>query len=1091
MKNTSVRLAVMLVQLLALSQCARGVEPEQLLAEAEVLRLQQNKRASEEALEKYRDAIAVLRSYKPREAARAAQGLGQTFQQLGLLTQSQRAFTEALTFAERSRDGLLEADVQGDVGFAEASIGDRAGSLDRAEALCQKALKVARALGGNREQAKALVCIGEVIYSRGGSFEPALSAQQEAEALWQRSGSQAGVAQARLAQGWLFSDMRRFEEAETVFDSARALWSKIGDKRGLAITLVADARLLERRGQYQESLQTYQRACALLALVGDAMWQGSCLAGQATIYQFLADNTRALDNFERALHVAEVSGQKVFAMDMLGALGNTLRAAGDDAAALSRFEQAFNVAVELANPRFQAWALTFAGGAHLSQRSAAAAKDAFERSLKLLPGLNERWIEAQALSGLGETFEQLGDRARAYEYFNRALGVSRRAEDRILVAKSLSSLGSLEARQGSFVRARADLDTALGDYQRLFGADHPLAAQTRTVLASVDFASGRLEPALSASVDAERTTLDHLRLTVRSLPERQALAFASKRPRGLDLAISAVAAGASREIVRVYDLVVQSRGVILDELVARSRVRIPSDARLATLHEAADRARQRYANLLVRSIDGSIPVAELDEARRRKEAAERTLAQSSVEARADLARVPTGLEAVRRALPAKSALVSFVQYSRSLKPVGTGDTLPVPAPAFAAFVLRPGDGGAALVPLRTASEIEQLIEDWRVDVAQPSADAIPAKRPARSHRISGARLREAIWDPLLRQLQGANRIFIVPDAAISLVPFAALPIGESGFLLEQAPPIHYLSAERDLVSAAARPTTRARGMLALGGPAFDAAERSAASKNANTNPAPSSDLSGALRFAARACESFQSLQFQPLDGALEEVRELSGVWKTAAPAEAEAALALVDRDASETAFKREAHSHRVLHLATHGFFLGSGCTPANPSTRGVGGLSGATPASVENPLLLSGLALAGANKRASAGPDEDDGILTAEEVASLNLEGVEWAVLSACDTGVGEIKAGEGVFGLRRAFQVAGARTVIMSLWSVDDQATRAWMRSLYEGRFQRQLSTADAVHAAALSVLRARRASGLSDSPFYWAAFVAVGDWR
>ena len=112
-------------------------------------------------------------------------------------------------------------------------------------------------------------------------------------------------------------------------------------------------------------------------------------------------------------------------------------------------------------------------------------------------------------------------------------------------------------------------------------------------------------------------------------------------------------------------------------------------------------------------------------------------------------------------------------------------------------------------------------------------------------------------------------------------------------------------------------------------------------------------------------------------------------------------------------------------------------------------------------------------------------------MASLNLEGVEWAVLSACDTGVGEIKAGEGVFGLRRAFQVAGARTVIMSLWSVDDQATRAWMRALYEGRFQRQLSTADAVHAAALSVLRARRASGLSGSPFYWAAFVAVGDWR
>ena len=158
-------------------------------------------------------------------------------------------------------------------------------------------------------------------------------------------------------------------------------------------------------------------------------------------------------------------------------------------------------------------------------------------------------------------------------------------------------------------------------------------------------------------------------------------------------------------------------------------------------------------------------------------------------------------------------------------------------------------------------------------------------------------------------------------------------------------------------------------------------------------------------------------------------------------------------------------------------------------TRGVGGLSSTGP--VQNPLAALRPRLAGANGRAQAGPDEDDGILTAEEVASLDLQGVEWAVLSACDTGVGEIKAGEGVFGLRRAFQVAGARTVIMSLWSVDDQATRAWMRALYEGRFQKRLSTADAVHQASLSVLRDRRARGQSTHPFFWAAFVAAGDWR
>ena len=145
----------------------------------------------------------------------------------------------------------------------------------------------------------------------------------------------------------------------------------------------------------------------------------------------------------------------------------------------------------------------------------------------------------------------------------------------------------------------------------------------------------------------------------------------------------------------------------------------------------------------------------------------------------------------------------------------------------------------------------------------------------------------------------------------------------------------------------------------------------------------------------------------------------------------------------------------------------------------------------ESPLLLSGLALAGANRRAAAGIDEDDGILTAEEVAALNLEGVEWAVLSACDTGLGTVTAGEGVLGLRRAFQVAGVRTVIMSLWSVEDQAARQWMAALYRARLDDRLDTADAVRQASLTVFRERRAKRQSTHPFYWASFVAAGDWR
>ena len=204
---------------------------------------------------------------------------------------------------------------------------------------------------------------------------------------------------------------------------------------------------------------------------------------------------------------------------------------------------------------------------------------------------------------------------------------------------------------------------------------------------------------------------------------------------------------------------------------------------------------------------------------------------------------------------------------------------------------------------------------------------------------------------------------------------------------------------------------------------------------------------------------------------------------------------LSGRTATETTVKQAVIGRRVVHLATHGYFLQSPCdVTTTTGTRGVGGLRPSTPSQEfsENALLLTGLALAGANVRTAAPTNRnDDGILTAEEGAALNLQGTEWAVLSACDTGTGQIKAGEGVFGLRRAFQVAGVRSIIMSLWSVEDLSTRTWMRHLYDARFNLQLSTAASVREASLRVLKEKRSRRESTHPFYWAAFVAAGDWR
>ncbi len=651
------------------------------------------------------------------------------------------------------------------------------------------------------------------------------------------------------------------------------------------------------------------------------------------------------------------------------------------------------------------------------------------------------------------------------------------------LSRTLTLLGSLQMQQGDVTAARATFSESLAVRQKVFGSSHPLAAESRRDVAAADVVNAAYPAALQAALDAEAAGREHLQFTIRYLPERQAMAYAEKRPRGLDLALSVVAAGHAPGTAAVFDSVIRSRGVILDELIARARSTSQPDPALDSLNATLIGARQRFANLMFRSLQGSDPVPQalLDQARQDREEAERALAERSAAAREDRDRAGTGLANIRRALPDDAALVSFVRYDRTAATKGPRGAQVQVAPSYIAFVARRQTEVVAAIPLGSAAVLDQLVDVWREEARGRSIGSGPDIADRR-YRQAGLGLRRETWDKVAGAIGGASRIFIVADGSLNLVSFAALPGDDGRYLVEGTPLIHYLSAERDLMPGEI--TSRPTGLLAVGGPAFD-------------DRVPQTAAVGAQR---SACPDLASLRFTTLPGTLAEVRDIAAMWPSSSPAEGDVTL-LSGRAATETGVKQALSGRRVVHLATHGFFLGSECEPAGSRTRSVGGLVAATakssssartsPVFVENPLLLSGLAFAGANRRTGALASRDDGVLTAEEIAGLNLQGTEWAVLSACDTGVGTVRSGEGVFGLRRAFHIAGARTVIMSLWAVDDAATRAWMRVLYEGRLQKGLATAEAVREASLRVLSERRSRGQSTHPFYWAAFIAAGDWR
>ncbi|HMB70609.1 MAG TPA: CHAT domain-containing protein [bacterium] len=659
-----------------------------------------------------------------------------------------------------------------------------------------------------------------------------------------------------------------------------------------------------------------------------------------------------------------------------------------------------------------------------------------------------------------------GKAEEAAPLLERALRLQRKVlgEDHPDLAKYQVNVAMGLLAAGEAWKAAALLESSLVILQEALGPENPDVGRCLDGLARARRRTGDTVLAFEDALRAESITRDHFLETARAMAERDALEYARVRPRGLDVALTlAMEAGApAAPPARAWDAVIRSRALVLDEIAARRH----AVGRLDSLRTRWERATQEYVALEVR---GSAGDAERTEAEKRWKAAETGLARAVADRGSD-ATSAAGFDDVRLALPPHSTLVAYVRFGRA----GPAEEWAPPREVeeYLAFVLDPGTESPRAIQLGSATEIDSLVADVR-DVTRGDIDEAV-------FRSTASALRERIWDPL--NLAPAERILVVPDGSLGLVSLASLPRAEDDGYLVEGPAIHYLSAERDLVPETA---PAGRGLLALGGADHDAAVLLAAPDPERAAPP------AVFRGGHPGCPDLARLRFGPLTGALAEVERIGALWRETT--ESEDALVLTGAGAREATFKRNAPHRRIIHLATHGFFLESGCA-ADPDARGVVGLAplaGSSPLSSENPLINSGLALAGANGRDSARPGEEDGILTAEEIASLDLSGVEWAVLSGCDTGRGRVQAGEGLLGLRRAFRIAGARTLIMSLWPVNDEATVSWMTKLYRAHLVEGLSSAEAVRAASLHLLRERRSRSESTHPFTWGAFVAAGDWR
>jgi CHAT domain-containing protein/tetratricopeptide (TPR) repeat protein len=669
-----------------------------------------------------------------------------------------------------------------------------------------------------------------------------------------------------------------------------------------------------------------------------------------------------------------------------------------------------------------------------------------------------------------------GQSARARELNEQSLKRTRSADGLAPVAWAMSTLQQVRLGAGEPGAGKAQVEQSLEILNRMVGPATNGALGARRQLAAIADAGGDRAEAWAQRLETERLSRARARLTVATLPEHQAMTFAAKAREDLEHLLAEVerqAPNRLRSVDTAFDAVIRARALVQDELAPRDRPSLSADPKTAALVRELTAARTQLARLTVRGA-GPLPMESFNELLKEKtaikERAEIALGSIYQRFRETISAQQQGLSEVRRLLPASGALVSYVKYHDR----------------YGAFVLAPAAAEPQFIALGPAPDIDTAIRAVRGEIAREAASGgRAAKANEARYRAAGVQLRSKIWDPIAGLVTSAAQVFVVADGALHLVNFAALPAGRDRFLVDGPATFHYLTAERDLTTPVV--THRSTSLLALGDPDFDDTRLFAGlsgDPKASTpgGAAPRAGAGQTFRGQRAECDALQSLRFERLPQSALETNRIAGIWKSAG--NKGGVTALRNGAANETAFKELAPGSRIVHLATHGFFLGGDCLEAASSD------GNPTIAAHRSPLLLSGLALAGANRREAAGPDEDDGVLTAEEVSALDLSSVEWAVLSACDTGLGTIATGEGVFGLRRAFHLAGAATVVMSLWSVEDEASQAWMSALYRARARRQ-STIDAVRSAYRTVLADRRTRGASTHPFYWAAFVAAGDWR
>ena len=863
------------------------------------------------------------------------------------------------------------------------------------------------------------------------------------------------------------TDAGKFHEAIPIAQESLEIWEKAAGPNDpeTATALNNLAALYEATADYLKAEQLYQRLIKIRekAFGPDHPDTGIALGNLAVLYCFMDDYDRAEPLLQRVLKIIE----KAFGPEhqetakTLSNLGALYRSRGDLAKAESLFQRALKIDEKTLGPDHLHTSVDLGhlGQLYCGMGDFAKAEPPFQRALKIQETTlgPDHPDTGMALDNLATVYTSLGDYAKAEPLLQRALKINEKTFgfSHPKTARALDSLACLYFLLRDYAKAEALFQRALKIDDKTLGPDHPDTAlvlnnlaelydsrgdyakaesllqravkikATPTALnnlASLKIAVGEAKDAIPLAKRAQHAEEKHLSNILSFTSEQQRLTFQKTTDPYSLFAMLGSAAELAQAVLR-------QKGVVLDSLLEdRLVAEASSDPRQREIIVELHAAKQRLMQL---GLD--VPK---DLSMREKLFAEVEQLEAS------LARRVAGLGKARRALsitvpqvqsilPKQAVLIELLRYSHHLAKGKFEDR-------YGAIVIS-SSGEPKWVPLGAAAEIEGNIKLYQKSVRGKTDEATLA-------RVLKA-LEQRVWAPIEKALpDGCTTVILSPDGELSFVSFATLLTADDRFLGEKYS-IRYVASGRDLLretKPSGNPIT-----VVFANPTFDSQAIAQATAS-----------SSSIALRSMEMRDLQSMRLSALPGTEKEATELE---KRAG----KAAKVFLGPNATERELKRVS-SPSVLHLATHGFFrpevdlgkqtnpllqpseLGKQTNPLQPQTGEIPKIK------LKNPMYRSGLALAGAQRtlnawgRGEVPPVENDGVVTAEEVGGLKLNGTWLVVLSACETGSGEARAGEGVMGLRRGFIQAGAQNLLMTLWPINDQATVRIMLDFYEAADKR-----------------------------------------